>query len=95
MLLSNTVKEEDYNTYRMKYTSELKEFFPKKLDFIILNQVPPLLQFQVLKNGELLYDPDPDRRALIEVKILNKYYLSKRFYEFHFQNLKNRIKEQG
>ena len=23
------------------------------------------------------------------------YYLAKRFYEFHFQNLKNRIKEQG
>jgi predicted nucleotidyltransferase len=95
MLLGNKVKEEEYNTYRMKYISELKEFFPKKLDFIILNQVPPILQFQVLKNGKLLYDPEPDRRALLEVKILNKYYLSKRFYEFHFQNLKNRIKERG
>jgi len=95
MLLSNTVKEEYYNIYRMKYISELKEFFPKKLDFIILNQVSPLLQFQVLKNGKLLYDPEPDMRALLEVKILKEYYLAKRFYEFHFQNLKNRIKEQG
>ncbi|MCF7890722.1 nucleotidyltransferase domain-containing protein [Candidatus Bipolaricaulota bacterium] len=95
MLLSDDAEEDQYSKYRLKYLSKLKKYFPSDLDFVILNQVPPLLQFQVLQGGELLYDPDPDRRALLEVKILNRYYLSKRFYEYHFENLKKRIKEQG
>lgn len=95
MLLREDIDKEKYSNYRLDYMSKLKKYFPINLDFIILNQVSSLLQFQALKYGELLYDPDPDRRALVEVNMINRYYLSKRFYEFHFENLRKRIKEQG
>lgn len=95
MLLRKQVPEDNYSEYRLKYLSKLREFFTGDLDFVILNQVPPILQFQVLKDGQLLYDPSPDERALMQVKMLNRYYLSKPFYNYHFDNLKDRIKEQG
>ena len=95
MLLGAEVEKAKYSDYRFKYLAKLDDFIKSRLDFIILNQVPSILQFQVLKNGKLLYDPDPDRRAELELNILNNYYLSKKFYEFHFLNLRKNIKERG
>lgn len=65
------------------------------MDLIILNQVPPLLQFQVLQKGKLLFDRDPDARAQLEMEMLGKYYDAKRFYNFHFDHLIEQIKKEG
>jgi hypothetical protein len=95
LLLKVEVDRLRYSDYRLKYLSKLNKFFKGKLDLVVLNQVSPLLQFQVLQKGTLLYDRNPDRRAELEIKMLNRYYISKRFYEFHFDNLIHRIKECG
>ena len=88
----------DGNRYlecRLRYLSELKRFVTGVLDLVILNQVPPLLQFQVLQKGKLIFDKDSDARAEIEMKMLGRYYLAKRFYAFHFGHLIRRIKKEG
>lgn len=95
LLLEKSVGEDRYSDFRLEFLSKLDRLFPGDLDLVILNQVPTLLQFQVLKHGRLLYEADPDRRALMEVNMLNNYYLSKPFYEFHFENLRKNIKEHG
>lgn len=95
LLLKLEVDRGQYSDYRLNYLSKLKTFFEGKLDLVILNQVPPLLQFQVLQKGTLIYDRNPDRRAELELKMLSHYYISKRFYEFHFDELIHRIKENG
>jgi hypothetical protein len=95
ILLAAGIDKSRYTEYRLRFISELRRFFSPRLDLIILNQVPPLLQFQILKNGKLLFDRDPDARAHLEMNILGRYYDAKRFYEFHFKHLINRIKEEG
>ena len=95
LLLASEVDEGCFFEYRLRYLAELKRFFVRELDLIILNQVPPLLQFQVLKKGQLIFDREPDARAELEMTMLNHYYLSKRFYDFHFDHLIQRIKKEG
>lgn len=95
LLLGLEVDRPRYSDCRLKYLSKLNKFFEGKLDLVILNQVSALLQFQILQKGTLLYDRNSDRRAELELKMLNHYHISKRFYEFHFDKLIHRIKECG
>lgn len=95
LLLAPEVDRDRYFEYRLRYLSELERFFGKELDLIILNQVPPLLQFQVLTRGQLIFDRDSDARAEMEMRMLSRYYFSTRFYDFHFDHLIRRIKEEG
>ncbi|MFQ5796714.1 MAG: nucleotidyltransferase domain-containing protein [Candidatus Bipolaricaulia bacterium] len=95
LLLAPKVDKGRYFEYRLRYLSGMRKFFRGKLDLIILNQVPPLLQFQVLKKGQLIFDRDSDVRAEFEMKMLSRYYLSTGFYKFHFTHLIRRIKEEG
>lgn len=95
ILLAPEADRSRYSKYRLRFLQDLQRFFAPRLDLVILNQVPPLLQFQILKKGKLLFDRDPDARAHLEMNILGRYYDAKRFYEFHFNHLIERIKEEG
>lgn len=95
VLLAPEVDRNSYTDYRLKFIQDLQPFFHQKLDLIILNQAPPLLQFQVLKKNVLLFDREPDTRAQLEMIIMGKYYGAKRFYDFHFDHLIKSIKEAG
>lgn len=95
VLLAPEVEGSRYSEYRLRFLQELQRFFAPRLDLVILNQVPPLLQFQVLKKCRLLFDRDPDARAHLEMNILGRYYDAKRFYECHFNHLIERVKEEG
>jgi predicted nucleotidyltransferase len=95
VLLRSGPEQSQYSDHRLRLLNELSILFPQQLDLIILNQVPPLLQFQVLQKGQLLFDRDPDARAEIEMHMLNRYYDMRRYYEFHFGRLMERIKHKG
>lgn len=95
VLLNPAVDRERHSQYRLQFLSEIQRFVKGTLDLLILNQIPPLLQFQVLQRGRLIFDPDPDERAAIEMTMLNRYYQTKRFYDFHFDRLMRHIKEKG
>lgn len=95
ILLSPSVDSDRHIEYRLRYLSELKKFVTGALDLVVLNQVPPLLQFQILQKGKLIFDRDADVRAEIEMKMLGRCYLAARFYEFQFSYLIQRIKEEG
>jgi len=95
ILLGPKVDGDRYIECRLRYLSELKGFVPGTLDLVVLNQVPPLLQFQILQKGKLVFDRDSDARAEIEMKMLGQCYLAARFYEFQFSYLIQRIKKDG
>ena len=95
ILLSPSVDSARYTEYRLRYLAELKEFVTGTLDLVVLNQVPPLLQFQILQKGKLIFDRDSDARAEIEMNMLGQCYLAARFYKFQFSYLIQRIKEEG
>ncbi|ACA58922.1 type VII toxin-antitoxin system MntA family adenylyltransferase antitoxin [Candidatus Desulforudis audaxviator] len=44
-----------------------------EIDLIILNEVPPLLQFQVIYHGEVLFSRSDKKRLAFHVKAFNEY----------------------
>ncbi|MBI3660980.1 nucleotidyltransferase domain-containing protein [Candidatus Acetothermia bacterium] len=95
ILLQPAVDPQRYSDYHLHLLDELSYFFPQRLDLIILNQAPPLLQFQVLQKGQRLFDRNPDTRAELEMHMLNRYYDLRPYYEFHFGHLMEKIKRRG
>ncbi len=95
VLLMSHIDKRHYSSYRLRLLEELSSFFAGQLDLIILNQVPLLLQFQVLKSGKLLFERDADKRAELEMHMLSRYYDARRYYEFHFNKLIERIEQRG
>lgn len=89
------IARQQYSSYRLRLLEELSRFFAGRLDLMILNQVPPILQFQVLKYGKLLFDRSAERRAELEMHMLSRYYDARRYYEFHFSKLMERIEQGG
>lgn len=43
------------------------------IDLIILNEVPPFLQFQVIYHGEVLFSRSDKKRLAFQVKAFNEY----------------------
>lgn len=44
------------------------------LDIRVLNQASPRFLFQVLRDGEVVYEADPDRRVAFETRSTSRYY---------------------
>lgn len=65
------------------------------VDLVVLNRATPALAFQVLKTGHLLIDRDPDARSLFVMRVLGRYYDSKRYRNYHIGRLVRRIREEG
>lgn len=81
--------------YRLQFLEELSDLLPYRFDLVILNQVPSLMQFQVLQKGRVLVERDPHARAELVMRMLTRYYDTRRYYEFHFGRLIQKIKERG
>jgi len=95
VLLRPEVERERYPDHRMELLEELSGALSPRLDLIILNQVSPLLQFQVLQKGRLLYERDHDLRSELEMHMLSRYYDQRRYLELHYGQLMGKIKERG
>ncbi|MHB1128375.1 MAG: type VII toxin-antitoxin system MntA family adenylyltransferase antitoxin [Bacillota bacterium] len=86
---------QDTFDYRMKMADELERLVRTPVDLILLREAPLLLQFQILKNGKILFDRDADQRAYYQMHVLGKYYDYQRFFDFHSNSLRKAIKERG
>lgn len=81
--------------YRMKVADELERLVKTPVDLVLLRDAPLLLQFQILKNGKIVFERDADQRAFYQMKVLGKYYDYRRFFDFHSKFLREAIKERG
>lgn len=88
-------KPENVLEYRITLSGELENLFHKRIDLIVLNASPLLLQFQVIKKGRLLFEKNPEERALYQMRIMSRYYDYRRYFDYHAEHLKQRIKEVG
>ena len=60
----------DYHLYLM---GKLAEIIRRETDVVILNEVPPLLRYEVIKCGKILYCRDEDERVTFEERTLDEY----------------------
>ena len=81
--------------YRIEKSMELERILKKEVDLIIMNNSPLILQFQVIKEGQILYEMDADKRATYQMHFLSRYYDYIKFFDYHSKYLCNEIKERG
>ena len=59
--------------YRLYLMGELAEIIGRETDVVILNEAPPLLRYEVIKCGRILYCNDECERVAFEERTLDEY----------------------
>lgn len=60
----------DYHLYLM---SKLANILRREVDIVMLNEAPPLLRFEVIKHGKVLYCRDEIDRVAFEERTIDEY----------------------
>lgn len=65
-----------------------------KVDLIVMNDAPLLLNYNIIKNGKILKS-DESIRIQFETMILSTYLDEKHYIEQHTSNILNRVAQSG
>lgn len=80
---------------RLLLLDELERRLGLPVDFIVLNDAPPLLQFKVFSTGERLFERDRAARCEFQMYAMSRYYDEKYYLDYHRREFIKRVKEQG
>lgn len=69
ILLSPKDDTEERFSRRLELTRTLNDHLAPKVDVVILNDAPPLLQQEVIRNGRIICDHDRNARIDFEVRV--------------------------
>jgi len=96
ILLDNRVDKREGFNYRLKLLNDLSFILKtRKLDVVIMNDAPLLLNYNVIKEGKVLYCRDELARMRFETYVLSRY-LDRRYYdERHIKMGIKRMSEKG
>lgn len=95
VLLRDGLSPEEMFEQRLQLLVDLDGFSTRKVDVVILNTAPLLLQQQALKHGRLIYERDPLARIRFEVRTRKLYFDLRPLRDFYRQALFREIKEVG
>lgn len=70
---------------------EIKNLLLRKVDLAILNLAPPLLRYEVVKNGALLFSADEEQRALFQIRAYRDYDNFCHAQDFYIQAMQERL----
>jgi predicted nucleotidyltransferase len=74
VLLDERLTPDERFAERLALTGELGQIFrTDDADVVILNEAPPLLSFEALRGGVLLYCPDSRERVEFQVRTVREY----------------------
>lgn len=94
LLIDNTVPPEKYFDFRITFRS--RNGFPRlegELDLVILNETPPLLTYEIIRKGKLIYCKDKHRLVLYIARAIQRYLDTKHLRKMQFSAVTKRIKE--
>jgi len=80
---------------RLDLIAEAESFADCEVDLITLNNAPPLLSFEVLRKGRLLYEGNRSGRIEFEVRAGKIYNDLQPMYNFFNQALRQELKGAG
>ena len=73
VLLSDQIPQSEYGQRVVDLNTELIGIFQRDaIDLVLLNNAPPLLAFQVVRHGVIIYDPD-HRYVSFYIDTFNRY----------------------
>ena len=80
--------------WRIKLTGQIMDALKSnRVDLVILNESPVLLQYEVLKNGILLKSQNETNRMLFFTKTVKEFCDTVRLREFHIAAAEERVKQ--
>jgi predicted nucleotidyltransferase len=95
VLLSGTDDMERFER-RLRLMGEVEEALGRRpADVVVLNDAPPLLAYQVLRYGRLIFERDRAARVEFEVRAGKIYADLQPMYEYHSHDLFQKIREAG
>lgn len=71
-------------------SEKLSKFFKKEADIAVLNKASPMLAYQILKTGKLVYG-NIRRAKQFVVETLTRYFDYLPIHQFFVQHLENRL----
>ncbi len=94
VLLDPALTSDERFAHRLELIGELGQLFrTDHVDLVVLNEAPPLLAYEVLQGGSLLYCPDDAERVEFQVRTLREYEDTEPLRRFLSETLEQRIRE--
>lgn len=92
VLLNKKVPAEKYLDFRLTLIDRFAKILAtSEIDLVLLNQAPPLLAYEVIRSGKILFERNRGERIDYECKVLSFYFDMQPFYQFHRNSLKQRL----
>lgn len=92
VLLNKRVPETKYFDLRLLLIDRFAKILKtSEIDLVLLNQAPPLLSYEVVRGGKILFERDRGERIDYECKTFSIYFDMLPFYQFHRNSLKARL----
>jgi len=80
VLVDRNIDKSERFDLRLRLSNELSSSMNKRVDFVVLNDSPVQLSYEVIKHGKLIFCKDKSMKVDLEVEILSKY-LDRRYYD--------------
>lgn len=92
ILLSTKNKQDNQELRRFFINALIRIFHKNDLDVVLLNEAPPALRFNIIKNGKLLYVDNEKERIDFEsqtiIDYIDTYPLRDVYNRYLFKNIK-------
>jgi predicted nucleotidyltransferase len=95
VLLDERLEADERIERQLRFMVDLDEYADREVQVVVLNQAPPLLAYQVVRHGILLYERSRAERIAFEVRTRRVYFDFKPRLDFHTRALLKDIKEVG
>lgn len=94
VLASPSVKQEEYLKLQVDLLCALDAVFPASpVDLVLLNQAAPLLCYEVIREGRLLFAKDEPIRIAFEQRVLQEYLDTAYLRRVQYQALLARLED--
>jgi uncharacterized protein len=94
VLVADEVMADDSFRYRLNRISDLMSVLKRDdVDFVLLNEAPPLLAHRILRYGKLVFERSPSARVAFQVRTMNRYSDTQPMRHLYLSYLKKHAQE--
>jgi len=94
VLVADDVMRGDSFQYRLQRMADLMNVLQRDdVDFVLLNEAPPLLAHRILKKGKLIVERSPSARIAFQVRTMNRYSDTQPMRDLYLSYLKKHAQE--
>lgn len=80
ILIDNKISKSERFDIRLRMSSKLSSLLNKKVDLVVLNDLPVQISYEIIKNGKVVLCTDKALKVDMEHDILSRY-LDRRYYD--------------